>query len=265
MLDQNALLQMMQPQNQGNALIDPINLGLMSAGAKIASGGDLSQGIAAFANPIQQAEMAKVAEQKAMREKVAAQALAKQQSDAAAREKIQTMLYKDIYKQAEGVQEAKSAYGSLMESLTSDDALGDVASVIGFMKSLDPRSIVTEGEQQLVNSSQGMFASLAGNINKAIRGGGVLTDKTKAEIARIARGALESRLSNVQELIRPRLEMADRSLIPRPEVAPTFMLENDWMAGVPVFRPQQVQAPDRRQQAPQGRVSDGVADRRGWR
>jgi hypothetical protein len=59
--------------------------------------------------------------------------------------------------QVSGYKQALQGYNRLKSSLEAGDAFGDIAAIFGFMKMLDPTSVVREGEFAVASSAGGLF------------------------------------------------------------------------------------------------------------
>lgn len=59
--------------------------------------------------------------------------------------------------QVSGYKQALQGYNRLKASLEASDAFGDIAAIFGFMKMLDPNSVVREGEFAVASSAGGLF------------------------------------------------------------------------------------------------------------
>lgn len=59
--------------------------------------------------------------------------------------------------QVSGYKQALQGYNRLKSSLEAGDAFGDIAAIFGFMKMLDPNSVVREGEFAVASSAGGLF------------------------------------------------------------------------------------------------------------
>lgn len=62
--------------------------------------------------------------------------------------------------QVSGYKQALQGYNRLKSSLQAGDAFGDIAAIFGFMKMLDPTSVVREGEFAVAASAGGLFARM---------------------------------------------------------------------------------------------------------
>lgn len=84
------------------------------------------------------------------------------------------------------VSEAFSGYESLMESLSGEGSgISDIAAVFSFMKSLDPRSVVREGEFQMAANASGVFDQLM-NTGEKLKDGKILPDEAVEAMRELA-------------------------------------------------------------------------------
>jgi len=75
---------------------------------------------------------------------------------------------KEYSDQTKGYQEAKSAYGRILAS--EDSAVGDLALIFGYMKMLDPGSVVREGEFATAQNAAGVPDRILNLYNKTLSG-----------------------------------------------------------------------------------------------
>jgi hypothetical protein len=81
---------------------------------------------------------------------------------------IEDKLRKEYGAQTKPYQEVKSSYNRLLTS--EDNAVGDISLIFGYMKMLDPGSVVREGEFATAQNSAGVPAAVQNMYNKAING-----------------------------------------------------------------------------------------------
>lgn len=75
---------------------------------------------------------------------------------------------KEYSDQTKGYQEVKSAYGRVLAS--EDNAVGDLSLIFGYMKMLDPGSVVREGEFATAQNAAGVPERIQNVYNKVISG-----------------------------------------------------------------------------------------------
>ena len=75
---------------------------------------------------------------------------------------------KEYSDQTKGYQEVKSAYGRVLSA--EDTAVGDLSLIFGYMKMLDPGSVVREGEFATAQNSAGVPERIQNVYNRAVRG-----------------------------------------------------------------------------------------------
>jgi hypothetical protein len=75
---------------------------------------------------------------------------------------------KEYSDQTKGYQEVKSAYGRVLSS--EDNAVGDLSLIFGYMKILDPGSVVREGEFATAQNAAGVPERIQNIYNKVVSG-----------------------------------------------------------------------------------------------
>jgi len=75
---------------------------------------------------------------------------------------------KEYSDQTKGYQEVKSAYGRVLSA--EDTAVGDLSLIFGYMKMLDPGSVVREGEFATAQNAAGVPERIQNIYNRAVRG-----------------------------------------------------------------------------------------------
>jgi len=75
---------------------------------------------------------------------------------------------KEYSDQTKGYQEVKSAYGRVLAS--EDSAVGDLSLIFGYMKMLDPGSVVREGEFATAQNAAGVPERIQNIYNKVVSG-----------------------------------------------------------------------------------------------
>lgn len=82
--------------------------------------------------------------------------------------------------------EAYSGYNRLMTALTTEQTgVADIAAIFGFMKTLDPRSVVRESEFQVAAEAGGIWDKLT-NIKEKYADGQKLPDTVRKEMAELS-------------------------------------------------------------------------------
>lgn len=84
------------------------------------------------------------------------------------RPEAETKFRKEYSDQTKGYQEVKSAYGRVLSS--EDNAVGDLSLIFGYMKMLDPGSVVREGEFATAQNAAGVPERIQNVYNKVISG-----------------------------------------------------------------------------------------------
>jgi hypothetical protein len=99
---------------------------------------------------------------------------------------------KDFTKLTTGVGEAYEAYHRLMTALTvPQSGPADIAAIFGFMKTLDPRSVVRESEFQVAAEAGGIWDKIT-NLTEKYSKGEVLPDAVRKEMAKLSTQLMES-------------------------------------------------------------------------
>ena len=84
------------------------------------------------------------------------------------RPEAESKFRKEYSDQTKGYQEVKSAYGRVLAS--DDSAVGDLSLIFGYMKMLDPGSVVREGEFATAQNAAGVPQRVVNLYNKIISG-----------------------------------------------------------------------------------------------
>jgi hypothetical protein len=84
------------------------------------------------------------------------------------RPELETKLRKEYNDQTKPYQEVKSAYGRVLSS--EDTAVGDLSLIFGYMKMLDPGSVVREGEFATAQNAAGVPERITNIYNKVATG-----------------------------------------------------------------------------------------------
>lgn len=88
--------------------------------------------------------------------------------------------------------EAYSGYNRLMTALTTEQTgVADIAAIFGFMKTLDPRSVVRESEFQVAAEAGGIWDKMT-NIKEKYADGQKLPDSVRKEMAELSTKLMES-------------------------------------------------------------------------
>lgn len=112
---------------------------------------------------------------------------------------------KDLYSQYSAAppvklyQEVKSGYERVRTSAVQNTGAGDVGLIYGYMKMLDPGSVVREGEFATAESTAGVPQQIVGLYNKLISGER-LTPQQKAQFVQAAEGLYGETVSNLEGL-----------------------------------------------------------------
>jgi hypothetical protein len=99
-----------------------------------------------------------------------------------------------------------------------------LATVFAFMKSLDPDSVVREGEQQQAQKTGGLFDSIVSTLNDAV-GKGKLTPQVRKNILDVSRTALQARLKDANAY---RQSTIERQQSIEPGIDPTLYVSSEF-------------------------------------
>jgi len=94
--------------------------------------------------------------------------------------------------------EAKTQYNTTMNALQQDSGAGTLAAIFSFMKTLDPRSVVREGEFQMGTQTGGVVDSLVGMVNRA-KGEG-MGPEAREGISRAIQAIMEGRVADAEAI-----------------------------------------------------------------
>ena len=84
------------------------------------------------------------------------------------RPEAESKFRKEYSDQTKGYQEVKSAYGRVLAS--EDNAVGDLSLIFGYMKMLDPGSVVREGEFATAQNAAGVPERIQNIYNQVVSG-----------------------------------------------------------------------------------------------
>lgn len=98
-----------------------------------------------------------------------------------------------------GYREAYEGYERLMRALDVSSGVSDIAVIFSFMKSLDPRSVVREGEFQVAANAGGLWDRLT-VLQKKVEEGRFLSDDVRADIQAVATALMESYAGSYSDL-----------------------------------------------------------------
>lgn len=98
-----------------------------------------------------------------------------------------------------GYRSAYEGYNRLVEALSFEGGIADIATVFSFMKALDPTSVVREGEFNVTATAGGLYDRLGTMLDK-YKTGDLLPETVKREMATVARQLMESYTSSYDQL-----------------------------------------------------------------
>lgn len=96
----------------------------------------------------------------------------------------------DFQENTATAREGASSVKKMMMALNEPGAITDVASLYGFIKAIDPGSVVREGEVHIVQSARGLVENLKSLLQKA-QGRGFLTDADRRQLASIGTNLMQ--------------------------------------------------------------------------
>lgn len=138
---------------------------------------------------------------------------------------FEAKMRKEYSDQTKGYQEVKSAYGRVLSS--EDNAVGDLSLIFGYMKMLDPGSVVREGEFATAQNAAGIPERIQNIYNRIVSGERLNSDQRKAFKGQAERlfkqaGQQEAQVRSGIERIAKRYGLSPENIFYTPaEVAPT--------------------------------------------
>jgi hypothetical protein len=132
----------------------------------------------------------------------------------------------DVIRNSEAFLEAQKGFQSVLTGATSNTPAGDVALVFGFMKTLDPRSTVREGEFATAENTRGVPDTIRGIYNKIISGQR-LTPEQRSDFAAQSRAQFSKVRDQHQRLIDDARSFAERNRLNVLDVVPNYLLPQD--------------------------------------
>ena len=125
--------------------------------------------------------------------------------------------------------EAKTQYNSTINALKVGNAASSLAAIFSFMKTLDPRSVVREGEQQMATYTGGVTDALVSMINKA-QGQG-MGEGARKNIALAVQAIMEGRVADAERISKQYDTLATRAGIEPTDIR-SGILDTD-LQGIP--------------------------------
>jgi len=128
---------------------------------------------------------------------------------------------KELEPVSKELREAKSNFDALYQTLTKENpnAVDDVAVVFQYMKSLDPGSVVREGEQIMLKRTDGIFGVL-GNYLQGLKSGETFNATQRRNILDSAYTNFKARTQPLYEAAQWRGDVAERNRLNRNDVVP---------------------------------------------
>jgi hypothetical protein len=126
---------------------------------------------------------------------------------------VEDTVRKEYLGQAKPYIEVGQAYKKVAEAAKNPSAAGDIAMIFGFMKILDPGSVVREGEFATAQNAAGIPDRVRAQYNAAINGQR-LTDVQRTDFMNQAKNIVQSQRDNFNSTIKPFYEgiVKDRQL-----------------------------------------------------
>lgn len=126
---------------------------------------------------------------------------------------VEDTVRKEYLGQAKPYIEVGQAYKKVAEASKNPSAAGDIAMIFGFMKILDPGSVVREGEFATAQNAAGIPDRVRAQYNAAINGQR-LTDVQRTDFMNQAKNIVQSQRDNFNSTIKPFYEgiVKDRQL-----------------------------------------------------
>jgi hypothetical protein len=118
---------------------------------------------------------------------------------------------------------AQTGFDKVLAAAGSDTPAGDMSLIFGFMKVLDPGSIVREGEFANVQNSAGVPEQIRGVYNRVLRGER-LTPEQRQDFTYQARQQFEPMIERQQRLVRDAEAFAKRNKLPFEDIVPEYVM-----------------------------------------
>lgn len=128
---------------------------------------------------------------------------------------------------------AQTGYDKVIAAAQSDSPAGDMSLIFGFMKVLDPGSIVKEGEFATVQNSAGIPEQIRGVYNRVLRGER-LTPEQRADFTHQARQQFDPMIERQQRLVDDAKAFSERNKLPFADIVPEYLLP---VVPEPIARP----------------------------
>jgi hypothetical protein len=99
--------------------------------------------------------------------------------------KFEQNLAEDWEKSAKAAADAVRVHQTISTGLAANNGLGDLSAIYGFVKSLDPGSVVREGEVDLMNSAKSLIQQMKGAVDRA-KAGNLFTPELRATMQQLS-------------------------------------------------------------------------------
>lgn len=106
-------------------------------------------------------------------------------------------------------QDYKTKQSTLINAATNPSAYGDIAAVFGFMKTLDPQSVVRESEYATAKEAGSLLTTAKNYLSKAEKGE-ILQPAQRADLVRLSKHLGSVYKQNYDEYLRPVYQQATK-------------------------------------------------------
>lgn len=128
----------------------------------------------------------------------------------------------DITRNSTEFLNAQTGYDKVVAASQSDSPAGDMSLIFGFMKVLDPGSIVKEGEFATVQNSAGIPEQIRGTYNRILRGER-LTPEQRQDFTHQARQQFGPMIERQKRLVDDARSFAERNKLPFADIVPEYL------------------------------------------
>lgn len=129
----------------------------------------------------------------------------------------------DVIKNSQEFLGAKSGFERVQVAATGASPASDIALVFGFMKTIDPTSVVREGEQATAASAGSVPQRIWGLYNRILTGERLTPDQ-RLDFLTQARAQFAERVEQQQQVIEDAQGFAERNNLPMNDVVPEFLI-----------------------------------------
>jgi len=108
------------------------------------------------------------------------------------------------------MREMKTMYDKVNISAKEDSAAGDISLVFAYMKMLDPRSTVREGEAATVRGARSVPEGITNLYNELIKTGEKLTQKQRDSFVKASKSLMAGTIENYKPVYESYVDIAER-------------------------------------------------------